>query len=67
MVEVQKEWAKMIISNNIKKHREAQHFTQEELANRMHISRQSISKWERGDALPSIENLIALSELLDLS
>ncbi len=67
MVEVQKEWVKMIISNNIKKHREAQHFTQEELANRMHISRQSISKWERGDALPSIENLIALSELLDLS
>ncbi|RSU02798.1 hypothetical protein CBF32_05905 [Vagococcus fluvialis] len=67
MVEVQKEWVEMIISNNIKKHREAQHFTQEELANRMHISRQSISKWERGDALPSIENLIALSELLDLS
>ncbi|MEG0254392.1 helix-turn-helix transcriptional regulator [Vagococcus sp.] len=33
----------------------------------MNISRQSISKWERGDALPSVENLISLSELLNLS
>ena len=57
----------MIISSNIKKYREEKHFTQEELATRMNISRQSISKWERGDALPSIDNLISLSELLDLS
>ena len=57
----------MIISGNIKKFREEKHFTQEELATRMNISRQSISKWERGDALPSIDNLISLSELLDLS
>ena len=57
----------MIISSNIKKYREEKDFTQEELASRMNISRQSISKWERGDALPSIDNLIRLSELLDLS
>ncbi|MGX7024694.1 helix-turn-helix domain-containing protein [Vagococcus hydrophili] len=57
----------MIISSNIKKYRELNKFSQEELANRMNISRQSISKWERGDALPSVENLIRLSELLDLS
>lgn len=57
----------MIISSNIKKYREAQHLTQEELAKQMNISRQSISKWERGDTLPSIENLIYLSELLELS
>ena len=57
----------MIISSNIKKHRELKNYTQEELANQMNISRQSISKWERGDALPSIDNLIRLSDLLDLS
>lgn len=57
----------MIISSNIKKYREQHNFSQEDLANQMNISRQSISKWERGDALPSVENLILLSELLSLS
>lgn len=38
-------------------------FTQEDLAERLNISRQSISKWERGEALPDIENLIELSKL----
>ncbi len=57
----------MIISSNIKKYRELNKFSQEELASKMNISRQSISKWERGDALPSVENLVRLSELLDLS
>lgn len=57
----------MIISSNIKKYRELKDMTQENLAEQMNISRQSISKWERGDALPSVENLIRLSELLDLS
>ncbi len=57
----------MIISSNIKKYREEKNYTQEELAAHMNISRQSISKWERGDSLPSIDNLISLSDLLDLS
>lgn len=57
----------MIISANIKKYREEKRLTQAELASQMNISRQSISKWERGDTLPSIDNLITLSELLDLS
>ncbi|HCM90719.1 MULTISPECIES: helix-turn-helix transcriptional regulator [Vagococcus] len=57
----------MVISSNIKKYRKLNQFSQEELASKMNISRQSISKWERGDALPSVENLVRLSELLDLS
>lgn len=57
----------MIISSNIKRYRELKDMTQENLAEQMNISRQSISKWERGDAIPSVENLIRLSELLDLS
>ena len=57
----------MILSANIKKYREDHHFSQEELASQMMISRQSISKWERGESLPSIENLVLLSELLEIS
>ena len=57
----------MIVSSMIKKYRKEQYLTQDELAKKMNISKQSISKWERGDSLPSIENLITLSDLLDLS
>ncbi|UPU40303.1 helix-turn-helix domain-containing protein [Erysipelothrix sp. Poltava] len=32
----------------------------------LNISRQSISKWERGESLPSIDNLIRLSEILGI-
>lgn len=37
--------------------------TQMELANELEVSRQAISKWEQGTALPSTENLIRLAEL----
>ena len=56
----------MIISANIKKYREKNGLTQEELSSMMNISRQSVSKWETGQALPSIDNLILLSDLLEL-
>lgn len=37
--------------------------TQEELADRLQVSRQAISKWETGAALPDIESLLTLSAL----
>ena len=37
--------------------------SQEELARKLAVSRQAVSKWECGDALPSTENLFALAEL----
>lgn len=61
-----KEAIKMIISANIKKYREKNGLTQSALSSMMNISRQSISKWETGQALPSIDNLIMLSDLLDI-
>ena len=42
-------------------------FSQEELADRLGISRQSITKWENGQSFPDIQNLIQLSEIFKVS
>lgn len=57
----------MTLANNIIKFRRENNFTQEELGKELGISRQSISKWENGETLPSIDNLIMLSGLLNIS
>lgn len=41
--------------------------SQEQLANRIGVSRQAISKWESGAGLPEIENLVALAEVFAVS
>ena len=41
--------------------------TQMELANKLGVSRQAISKWEQGTAFPSTENLIQLGKLYGVS
>lgn len=41
--------------------------SQDTLAKELHISRQSVSKWENGATLPSFSNVIAISELFDIS
>ncbi|OIK72304.1 transcriptional regulator, partial [Oenococcus oeni] len=38
-----------------------------DLAGKLFISRQAISKWESGETTPDLNNLIKLSELLDVS
>ena len=38
--------------------------SQDELADKLNVSRQAISKWERGESLPDTENLIQLSKFL---
>lgn len=42
-------------------------FSQEELAEKLNVSRQAVSKWERGEASPDTENLIALARLYGIS
>jgi len=37
--------------------------TQEKLAEKMHVSRQTVSKWETGEALPDVDKLLELSKL----
>ena len=41
--------------------------SQEQLADRLGVTRQSVSKWESGTAMPELVKLISLSELFDVS
>lgn len=42
-------------------------WTQDELAEKLFVSRQSVSKWEKGLNYPSIETLLKISDLFDIS
>ena len=41
--------------------------SQDELAERMFVTRQAVSRWERGDTIPNTETLKRLSKLFDVS
>ena len=49
----------------IREIRKARNFTLEELSEFLGISPQAISKWQRGDALPSIDNLLILCDIFE--
>ena len=51
---------------NIKKHREKLGLTQQDLAQKMFVSFQAISAWERGISLPDLENAVKLSEIFKI-
>lgn len=53
----------MIFSERLKREREKRDWSQAELAEKIHVSRQSVSKWETGKNYPSIEVIIDLSDL----
>lgn len=57
----------MKIADKIKQLRQQNNFTQEELAKKLMVSRQAISKWETGNSLPDIENLLNISNLFEIS
>lgn len=47
--------------------RKARGLSQEDLATKIQVSRQAVSKWETGDALPDMAKLLALADALDMS
>ena len=51
---------KQIIGINLTELRKKKHLTQAELAAKLNYSDKAISKWEHGDAVPSIENLLEI-------
>ena len=57
----------MNLSKQIKKYREEFKFSQEELAEKLFVSRQTISNWENERSYPDIHNLLLLSVLFDVS
>jgi DNA-binding XRE family transcriptional regulator len=57
----------MILSEKIYRLRRERHISQEELAVQMNVSRQAVSKWESGQAIPDTNNIILLSQILNVS
>lgn len=57
----------MEFHNRLYNLRKQKGLSQEELANRLNVSRQTISKWEIGDSTPDMEKLAAISELFEVS
>ena len=51
----------------LKNLREKNHLTQEEMATRIHVTRQAVSRWETGDTLPNTETLKLLSNVFEVS
>ncbi len=57
----------MEFHNKLYNLRKQKGLSQEELANRLNVSRQTISKWEVGDSTPDMEKLIAISDMFEIS
>ncbi len=57
----------LIMAERFSKLRKQAGFSQEELAAKLGISRQAVSKWERAESSPDTDNLIALSRLYGIS
>ena len=47
--------------------RKANNLTQEQLAEKLDVSRQSVSKWESGQATPELEKIVAMSAIFDVT
>lgn len=56
-----------ILGDKLYRLRKDKGISQEELAYKLNVSRQAISKWERGEALPDTDNLISLAKLYEVS
>ena len=57
----------MTVAENIQDLRIGKGLTQERLAEMLEVSRQSVSKWELGQAVPDVDKIIRMSELFNVS
>ncbi len=57
----------LITATRLQQLRKANGYSQEVLAGKLGVSRQSISKWERAEASPDIDNLLLLSKIYGIS
>lgn len=56
-----------MLSDQIRKYRKEKGLSQDELAEKLGVSRQSISLWENGQTQPTIENILALARIFNVS
>lgn len=57
----------MKLSDKIVELRKSRGFSQEELAEKMNVSRQAVSRWEMGTAMPDATNILQLSKLFHVT
>lgn len=57
----------MELGNKIKYYRGEKEFSQEALAERVYVSRQTISNWENNKSYPDINSIVLLSEIFEIS
>jgi len=55
-----------MLQENIKNLRRARGLSQQELADRLHVVRQTVSKWEQGLSVPDAEMLMAMAEYFEV-
>ena len=65
--EYMKEVNQMTFNETLIKRRKEVGMTQDDLAEKLGVSRQSVSKWENGECMPDSEKLIKLAEVLEIS
>ena len=57
----------MKLPDKIIMHRKSNGWSQEDLAEQLNVSRQAISRWENGTALPDANNILQLSKLFNVT
>ena len=57
----------MILADKIVENRKKNGWSQEELAEKLGVSRQSVSKWESAQAVPDLKKILQLSELFGVT
>ena len=55
------------VGKKIQEYRVKHHYSQEQLAELLYVSRQAVSRWELGQAVPTIDNMIELTRLFAVS
>ncbi|MEC1178234.1 helix-turn-helix domain-containing protein [Metasolibacillus meyeri] len=56
-----------MISMNLKQLRKKHQYTQEEVAEKINVSRQAVAKWEKGESIPDMASCMALAKLYDVT
>lgn len=57
----------MILGEKIMELRKRNGWSQEELAGKLNVSRQSVSKWESSMSVPELDKVLQLSEIFEVS